>query len=321
MGDRQFNLADLFEVVADTVPGRLALVAGTSRLTYRQLDERANRFAHYLSDQGVAAGAHVGILSYNRAEWVEAMIGCYKARAVPVNLNYRYVAPELRYVIDNADLEVLVFERALAPLVAEATEGVERRHSPDAGDDRGRVGGGHVRSSDRPLRVRPRLVVPRPRLRVPLTRRHLHPLHGRDHGHAQRRPVAPGGHLLRGHGRWRLGVRADHPRRRAGGTAQSRRRHPGGDAGGGAAHARQRPVGHVERLHDGRHRRPVHRTPLRPRRPVAHRRARRGWSRWGWSATPWPDRWPTPWPTHRPAPTTRRAWWWWDPVAPCCPRR
>ena len=121
MGDRQFNLADLFEVVADTVPGRLALVAGADRLTYRHLDERANRFAHYLADQGVAAGSHVGILSYNRAEWVEAMIGCYKARTVPVNLNYRYVAPELRYVIDNADLEVLVFERALAPLVAEAT--------------------------------------------------------------------------------------------------------------------------------------------------------------------------------------------------------
>ena len=43
------------------------------------------------------------------------MIGCYKARVVPVNLNYRYVAPELRYVMDNAELEMLVFERALAP--------------------------------------------------------------------------------------------------------------------------------------------------------------------------------------------------------------
>ncbi len=123
MSDRQFSLADLFEVVADTVPGRLALVAGPDRLTYGQLDGRANRFAHYLADQGVTPGAHVGILAYNRAEWVEAMIGSYKARAVPVNLNYRYVAPELRYVIDNADLEVLVFERALAPLVVESLDG------------------------------------------------------------------------------------------------------------------------------------------------------------------------------------------------------
>ncbi len=125
MGSRQFNLADLFEVVADTVPERPALVAGDIRLTYGQLDERANRFAHHLAAHGVKPGVHVGILAFNRAEWVEAMIGCYKARAVPVNLNFRYVAPELRYVIDNADLEVLVYERGLAGLVAEAMEGRE----------------------------------------------------------------------------------------------------------------------------------------------------------------------------------------------------
>jgi fatty-acyl-CoA synthase len=125
MSARQFNLADLFEVAVDTVPDRLALVAGARRLTYRQLDERANRFAHHLASAGVPTGAHVGILAYNRAEWAEAMIGCYKARAVPVNINYRYVAPELRYVVDNADLHVLVFEQALSPLVAEALTGLE----------------------------------------------------------------------------------------------------------------------------------------------------------------------------------------------------
>ncbi len=107
----EFNLADLFELVADTVPDRLALVAGSSRRTYAELDERANRFGHHLLDQGAEAGHHVGILARNRAEWVESMIGCYKARTVPVNLNYRYVAPELRYVVDNADLTTLVVER------------------------------------------------------------------------------------------------------------------------------------------------------------------------------------------------------------------
>src|SRR5580704_6954007 len=125
MRDRQFNLADLFEVVVDTVPDRLALVAGPDRLTYRELDGRANRFAHSLTDRGVGTGAHVGILAYNRAEWAEAMIGCYKARTVPVNLNYRYVAPELRYVVDNADLEALVFEQALSGLVGEALGGTD----------------------------------------------------------------------------------------------------------------------------------------------------------------------------------------------------
>ncbi|HEX3460551.1 MAG TPA: AMP-binding protein, partial [Acidimicrobiales bacterium] len=118
MTDRELNLADLFEIVVDTVPRREALVAGADRRTYEELDQRANRVAHYLQDQGIEPGAHVGILAHNCAEWLEAMIGCYKARVVPINLNFRYVAPELRYVVDNADLEVLIYERALSSLVA-----------------------------------------------------------------------------------------------------------------------------------------------------------------------------------------------------------
>src|SRR5262245_14474713 len=114
----EFNLADLFELVVDRVPDRPALVAGDRRLTYGELDERANRFANYLRDVGVQPGAHVGIYSVNRAEWLEAMLGCFKARAVPINVNYRYVADELRYLFDNADLVALVFEAENAPLVA-----------------------------------------------------------------------------------------------------------------------------------------------------------------------------------------------------------
>ena len=114
----EFNLADLFEAVVDTVPDRLALIAGDKRLTYAELDARANRFAHYLRDVGVLPGQHVGIYAYNRAEWPEAMIGCYKARAVPINVNYRYVVDELRYLFDNADLVALVFEAEFGPHVA-----------------------------------------------------------------------------------------------------------------------------------------------------------------------------------------------------------
>jgi acyl-CoA synthetase (AMP-forming)/AMP-acid ligase II len=114
----EFNLADLFERVADSIPDRTALVAGERRLTYAQLDERATRFANYLRDVGVLPGQHVGIYAYNRAEWAEAMLGCYKARAVPINVNYRYVVDELRYLFDNADLVALVYEAEFGPKVA-----------------------------------------------------------------------------------------------------------------------------------------------------------------------------------------------------------
>ena len=112
-----FNLADLFEIVASTVPGREAVIAGDSRINYGELNERAGRFARHLRGAGVQIGEHVGIYAWNRVEWVEAMVGCYKARTVPINLNYRYVLPELQHVVDDADLVALVYERAFTPMV------------------------------------------------------------------------------------------------------------------------------------------------------------------------------------------------------------
>src|SRR5439155_7295625 len=92
------------------VPDRLALVAGEARLTYRELAERASRLAHALADMGVAAGGHVALLAYNRAEWIEAMLAAYKIRAVPINVNYRYVADELAYVLENSDSVAVLYE-------------------------------------------------------------------------------------------------------------------------------------------------------------------------------------------------------------------
>ncbi|NUU24605.1 MAG: acyl-CoA synthetase [Streptomycetaceae bacterium] len=107
---RAFNLADLFEVVVDACPDRLALVAGDVRLTYRELDGRANKFAHAFQAAGLVPGDHVGVYARNRSEWLEAMIGAYKARCVPININYRYVEEELRYILGNADIKALVVE-------------------------------------------------------------------------------------------------------------------------------------------------------------------------------------------------------------------
>lgn len=113
-----FNLADLFEAVVDAVPDRAALVAGDVRLTYRQLDERANRVAHHLTGAGVRPGDFVGVHAWNRAEWIETMIGVHKARAVPININYRYVEAELDYLYGNSGMAALVVERAFADTVA-----------------------------------------------------------------------------------------------------------------------------------------------------------------------------------------------------------
>ncbi len=105
-----FNLADLFEIVADAVPDREALVVGDLRCTYRELEERSNRLAHVLADGGIKPGDSVAIYSWNRAEWVEAWWAAFKIRAVPINVNYRYTGDELAYLLDNCDARAIIHE-------------------------------------------------------------------------------------------------------------------------------------------------------------------------------------------------------------------
>src|SRR5205823_4114495 len=116
-----FNIADLFECVADTVPEREAVVCGDRRLTYAELDERATRLAHALrTELGVQPGDHVGLQLYDSTEHLEAMFACYKARAVPINVNLRYVADELRQVLDDAGAKALVYEPEMTPVIEPA---------------------------------------------------------------------------------------------------------------------------------------------------------------------------------------------------------
>jgi acyl-CoA synthetase (AMP-forming)/AMP-acid ligase II len=113
----EYNLADLFESVADTIGDREALVCGEARLTFAELDRRANRVAHHLAAEGVRPGDHVGIQLYNGPEYVETLLGVLKIRAVAVNVNYRYVAEELAYLCADADLVALVHDTEFTPRV------------------------------------------------------------------------------------------------------------------------------------------------------------------------------------------------------------
>ncbi len=115
---RSFNLADLFEIVVDAIGDRDVLVTSERRLTYDALDARANQLAHHLAAQGVSERDHVGLQLTNGTEYLEGMLACFKLRAVPVNVNFRYVEGELRYLFDDADLVALVYHRAFAGKVA-----------------------------------------------------------------------------------------------------------------------------------------------------------------------------------------------------------
>jgi len=100
---RPLNLADVFEAIADAVPDRVAIATIDRDYTYAEIDERSTRLANHLVSLGVSPGDHVAVHSANRIEWVDAFYGCLKARAVPININYKYLHDELTYLYGNAD--------------------------------------------------------------------------------------------------------------------------------------------------------------------------------------------------------------------------
>ena len=133
-----FNLADLFEIVVDAAPDREAVVSPARRLTFRELDERANRLAHVLSGLGIGAGDHVGLQLLNGSEYLEGMLAAFKLSAVPVNINFRYVEAELRHLYDDADLIAVIHHRRFSPRVgAVAAEARTLKHLVVVDDDSG----------------------------------------------------------------------------------------------------------------------------------------------------------------------------------------
>src|ERR1700691_6215893 len=134
----QYNIADLFESVADVIPDKPALVSGDRRLTFAELDARANRVANALVARGVRAGDHVGLYLYNGAEFLEGMLGAFKIRAVPININYRYVEEELAYLFSNADLVALFAQRELVARAHAVRERVPTLRTIIAVEDDGR---------------------------------------------------------------------------------------------------------------------------------------------------------------------------------------
>jgi fatty-acyl-CoA synthase len=128
----EFNLADVFDTVAAAVPDSECIVWRDRRFTFSQIAERTNRFANFLVAQGLGAHTerstlsghesgqdHLALYLTNGNEYVEGMIGAYKARVAPFNVNYRYVAEELRYLLDNSSATAILYGASFAPVLAE----------------------------------------------------------------------------------------------------------------------------------------------------------------------------------------------------------
>ncbi len=134
-----WNLAFLHEAIAAELPDRECLVFRDRRLSWAQLTDRTRRLGDVFRRHGLGAKRarcelrnwesgqdHVGLYLYNGNEYLEGMLGAFKARAVPFNVNYRYVDEELVYLFDNADARAIVYHACFAPTLARIRDRLPR---------------------------------------------------------------------------------------------------------------------------------------------------------------------------------------------------
>jgi fatty-acyl-CoA synthase len=136
----EFNLAQVHEAIADAIPDKECIVFRDRRLTWRDVADRTRRLANVLAGAGLGARVggraglagheshedHLAIYLYNGNEYLESMVGAFKARVAPINVNYRYVAEELQYLLDNSQAPAIVYHSQFAPTLAEVLADVPR---------------------------------------------------------------------------------------------------------------------------------------------------------------------------------------------------
>jgi 3-oxocholest-4-en-26-oate---CoA ligase len=128
----EYNLADLNEAVSAAIGDREAIVFGDRRLSYAQLAHRTRQLANHLLGAGFRVTTerdqlegwesgqdHLALYLHNGNEYLEGMLGAYKARVVPFNVNYRYVSEELRYLLNDSRARGIIFHSAFAPTLDE----------------------------------------------------------------------------------------------------------------------------------------------------------------------------------------------------------
>src|SRR5437867_366685 len=107
-------LHELFETQADARPSQVALECGDEQLTYRELEARANRLAHYLQHLGVRRGPCVGLSLEGSADLFVAMLAVLKAGAAYVPLDPDCPAERVRFILDDCGAKLLLTDSYLS---------------------------------------------------------------------------------------------------------------------------------------------------------------------------------------------------------------
>ncbi|MFC0215901.1 non-ribosomal peptide synthase/polyketide synthase [Paenibacillus chartarius] len=115
------TLHGLFELQAAAVPEQTALALGSERMTYGQLNERANRLARTLRDRGVKPECVVGVMAHRSFDMIVGMLAVLKAGGAYMPIDPAYPADRIAYMLDNSEAEFVLAQAELIPADAEST--------------------------------------------------------------------------------------------------------------------------------------------------------------------------------------------------------
>ncbi len=120
------NLANVWEAVADELGEFPALLHGGLERSWTEFEDRSARVAGHLERNGLGPDSKVALYLHNGPEYAEATFAAFKCRAVPVNVNYRYLSQELEYLLDNSDAEAVVVSAVLLDRLEEVVGRLEQ---------------------------------------------------------------------------------------------------------------------------------------------------------------------------------------------------
>ncbi|NWG52942.1 MAG: AMP-binding protein, partial [Hydrogenophilaceae bacterium] len=121
-GEPVWSHAEVWDSVAAAIPEERAIVQGERALSWAEFSRQADALAAHLLARGLAQQSKVAVYTQNRAEYLIAYYAAFKAGLAPFNVNYRYAADEVLYLLENGDAEAVVFETEYAPLIERIRE-------------------------------------------------------------------------------------------------------------------------------------------------------------------------------------------------------
>ncbi len=116
------DFASVWEMISDIIPDNQALICEDEVILWKDYDIQSSKIATALSNAGLSANSKAGLYLNNSNEYLIGQNAIFKIGGVPINVNYRYVAEELIYLLDNSDSEAVFYHACYSSRIKEIAD-------------------------------------------------------------------------------------------------------------------------------------------------------------------------------------------------------